>query len=249
VYTRFNEKEELSGRMWGSRADLGARLSEAQAGELFVWLAKQFPHAEDPDRGEPGAMSSRETVGRFRDAIMGDLKDRGTGAAAGGASPTATTGTAGKPSKTPPPGPTPSDESKLRLFVKDHLDKDLRMRGILLNQEVEIRPGEFLDIYYVTVALPGTTGARASVVIEVKGCWNNEVRESMEKQLRDRYLQGASSRHGIYLVGWFLCDRWDKRDYRYRKTPKWDVEDARRFFRDQAKSLEVGATISAGFRG
>ena len=32
----------------------------------------------------------------------------------------------------------------------------------------------------------------------------------METQLRDRYLAGVSSRHGIYLVGWFLCDRWDR---------------------------------------
>lgn len=331
--------------MWGSRADLGERLTEAQAGELFVWLSKQFPHAQDPYRDDAGAMTVRETVGRFRDAIMGDLRDRGTPAAvdsirravkelpgvgwlgptlvlaqeqarrnswqplspeellalaansekrivaseaqlrdvvleslerlqsnlidagtmifvwdhvkdqsakklsaaptlatafdAGTLSTQAATGTADDPAKTPPSGPIPSDEAKLRLLVKDHLDRDLRARGILLNQEVEIRPGEFLDIY-VTVALPGTTSGRVSVVIEVKGCWNEGLKDSMEKQLRDRYLQGASSRHGIYLVGWFLCDRWDKRDYRHGKTPKWKLEDARKFFVKQAKDLGVG---------
>jgi len=153
------------------------------------------------------------------------------------ATPPAGVGTEGK--ERLPMGPVPSDEAKLRLLVKDHLDKDLRARGILLNQEVEIRPGEFLDIY-VSVLLPGELGARASIVIEIKGCWNNGLKDSMEKQLRDRYLQGVSSRHGIYLVGWFLCDRWDKRDYRYRKTPKWTLEDARKFFRAQAKALAVG---------
>jgi hypothetical protein len=136
-------------------------------------------------------------------------------------------------------GPRPGDEAKLRLLVKEHLDRDLRQRGILLNQEVEIRPGEFLDIY-VSAALPGSPAGRVAVVIEVKGCWNEGLQTSMETQLRDRYLAGVSSRHGIYLVGWFLCDRWDRGDYRYGKTPKWTLADARANFEAQAARLSVG---------
>jgi hypothetical protein len=142
-------------------------------------------------------------------------------------------------------GPRPGDEAKLRLLVKEHLDRDLRQRGILLNQEVEIRPGEFLDIY-VSAALPGPPMERAAVVIEVKGCWNDGLQTSMEAQLRDRYLAGVSSRHGIYLVGWFLCDRWDHADYRYGRTPKWTLADARSFFGAQAVALSGdGVSLSA----
>ena len=36
----------------------------------------------------------------------------------------------------------------------------------------------------------------------------------MQTQLRDRYLSGSACRHGLYVVGWFLCDQWDPNDYR-----------------------------------
>ena len=47
-----------------------------------------------------------------------------------------------------------------------------------------------------------------TLVIEVKGCWNRELRSAMRTQLADRYLS-ASRRYGIYLPVWFGPAHWD----------------------------------------
>ena len=58
----------------------------------------------------------------------------------------------------------------------------------------------------------------------------------METQLRDRYLRENQCGHGLYLVAWFLCDKW-KDENRKKKTPRWSIEKARTFFENQAKTL------------
>ena len=50
---------------------------------------------------------------------------------------------------------------------------------------------------------------RLTVIIEVKGCWNAEVKTAISSQLVEDYLKPHNWTHGIYLVGWFICDRWD----------------------------------------
>ena len=43
------------------------------------------------------------------------------------------------------------------------------------------------------------------VVIEVKGCWNPELKVSMETQLVNRYLRDNFYTHGIYVSGGFTA--------------------------------------------
>ena len=50
---------------------------------------------------------------------------------------------------------------------------------------------------------------RLTVIIEVKGCWNAEVKTAIPSQLVEDYLKPHNWTHGIYLVGWFICDRSD----------------------------------------
>jgi len=57
---------------------LAQRLSEDQLGELYVWLARQYPHAEDPRFDGPHAVGPREMLGDFRDGILAYLQSRGT---------------------------------------------------------------------------------------------------------------------------------------------------------------------------
>jgi len=75
------------------------------------------------------------------------------------------------------------------------------------------------------------------VIIEVKGCWHKEVETAIETQLLNRYLNESGCDHGIYLVGWFSCNQWDKRDSRKNKLSASNIEEARSTLDRQANSL------------
>jgi hypothetical protein len=102
-----------------------------------------------------------------------------------------------------------------------------------LGREVQTRRGNLTDVFVETfILLPnGDFGDKITVVIEVKGCWHDELKTAMETQLVDRYLVPSGYQYGLYLVGWFLCDKWDESDSRKRKTPKWSFEETRETFR------------------
>jgi hypothetical protein len=57
-------------------------LEEAQLGELWLWLENAFPANEDPDFDEVHTVGPRETVGRFRDDVLGRLRTTPSDAAA-----------------------------------------------------------------------------------------------------------------------------------------------------------------------
>lgn len=138
----------------------------------------------------------------------------------------------------------PKDENSYSDFVKNRLDDLLRKKGVIHNREVEIRrpgigQGERVDIHVDAVTFDEYRQEydRIKLIIEVKGCWNKGVKTAMETQLRDRYMNEVDCRVGIYLVGWFLCDAWDKDHYQYKDTPKLALEDARDLFNQQAAGL------------
>jgi hypothetical protein len=140
----------------------------------------------------------------------------------------------------------PKEENELSDYIVLHLRRDIQQRAIVANREVEIRrgegtgQGERTDIKIDAIA-PGQRldeYKRLTVIVEVKGCWNQHLKQNMEKQLRDRYLAESLCRHGLYLVGWFSCPQWDADDGRKKRTPKkMTFEKARRFFDDQAAAL------------
>ena len=45
------------------------------------------------------------------------------------------------------------------------------------------------------------------------------------------------SQHGMYVVGWYLCDGWDNSDYRKGNTPWASQDEAMQELNDQAKQL------------
>jgi hypothetical protein len=139
----------------------------------------------------------------------------------------------------------PKDEPALSGYVARHLAADLRDRGLVVNREVQIRLGEFTDIHVDAVA-PGRGNEPAYVItaiIEVKGCWNRELDTAMEEQLVGRYLTNHQCPNGLYLVGWFNCDRWDADDYRRSASPAYSVADARERFQRQAAALVQAGRI------
>ncbi|MBI4319905.1 MAG: hypothetical protein HY675_15560 [Chloroflexi bacterium] len=53
-------------------------LTESEAGDLYVWLAREFPHSEDPRFDDAHCIGPRESVAHWRDAILRNLQERGT---------------------------------------------------------------------------------------------------------------------------------------------------------------------------
>lgn len=62
-------------------ASVGNKLTEDQLLDLYLWLARQFPYAEDPQYDEVHLVAPRESMTRWRDALLRQLKERGTAAA------------------------------------------------------------------------------------------------------------------------------------------------------------------------
>lgn len=135
---------------------------------------------------------------------------------------------------------TPTDEAHLSDVIKRHIQAELTGRRVVVNREVQIRSDQRTDIH-VDAVLPSTR-ERVSVVIEVKGCWNPGVRKDMAGQLVGRYLKDNPRCAGIFVVGWFLCASWSRKDGRRKKTRNWSLEEARAYFEEQARALRGSGT-------
>ena len=140
----------------------------------------------------------------------------------------------------------PKDENSFSNWLKLHLEDDLKTRGIIVNREVEIRrgegtgQGERTDIHVNAIIRERPENNlydKITVIIEVKGCWHQELNTAMQTQLVERYLKDNQCDHGLYLVGWFSCNQWDKKDRRKSQTPKMALGQAREKFACQAREL------------
>jgi hypothetical protein len=146
----------------------------------------------------------------------------------------------------------PKEEERFADVLKQHLDRDLRERGVVVHREVEIRvrlgtggaAGERTDIHVDLVERHPAQDrpVRVRAIIEVKGCWHDHVNTAMETQLRDRYLADNDCQHGLYVVGWFLCPQWDTGDGRLGKARRYmpaTIDEARTRYADQARNLSI----------
>jgi len=142
---------------------------------------------------------------------------------------------------------TPKDENLVSDYVKHEIHSRLSATGAIANREVEIRApgsadqGQRTDILVQAYKRPSGRVPEeriATVVVEVKGCWHSKLYNAMETQLRDRYLAGGGYRCGIYLVGWFVCDRWNNAEVAARKAYADDtIESVRARLDQQALDL------------
>ncbi|MCB1129781.1 MAG: hypothetical protein KDN05_01545 [Verrucomicrobiae bacterium] len=89
-------------------------------------------------------------------------------------------------------------------WLRDRIGPDSK---VVVNREVQPRRGQRTDI--LMEAWSNTPGGRnrqevpLSVTIEVKGCWNAEIRTGAKNQLLDGYLRPFGRTNGIFLVAWF----------------------------------------------
>jgi hypothetical protein len=299
------------------RKGIAERVNEQQLAYLYIWLAREFPHSEDPQHRGVFTPTARDDIMWWRDGLLKQLKERGTEEACvaverivkklphlpflkydlrdARAQTRLSTWVPLKPSevitlltdeekrvvqngdqllgviveslrrleaklqgKTPAvidlwneirgKGKSfkywPKDEDRLSDYVKRHLESELVGSGVVINREVEIRrgtgkgDGERTDIHVdaVVKSASGEVFSVVSVIIETKGCWNRDLRTAMADQLVGRYLKD-NIHHGLYLVGWFLCDRWDGADRRKGQTPKIDIDEIQKELDQQAQAL------------
>ncbi len=137
----------------------------------------------------------------------------------------------------------PKNENALSDRIARHLQGELEGRRIVVDREVQVNWNKKTDIK-ITAFKPEESEAESpcKLVIEVKGFWNKDLKTAMEKQLIGEYLFGENLSHGIYLVGWFYCSEWWEADNRKKRNKsifgKKGIEQARDFFRKQAKELQ-----------
>lgn len=140
----------------------------------------------------------------------------------------------------------PKSESHLSNNVAEHLRRDLQAQRIVVNREVEIRPGEETDVHVTTFkhAPNGQVLEPITAIIEAKGCWHDELEKAMQTQLVGRYLRENRCAYGIYLVGWFDCAKWTGEHPAKSQCPSYGIDEANKRFGKQA--LELSKTGGEG---
>jgi hypothetical protein len=136
----------------------------------------------------------------------------------------------------------PKEEEAISDWVKIELEALLISRAIILNREVQIHIKEKTDIHVDAISQqnPNAEFGRAKVIIEVKGCWNPDQKTAMRDQLVNRYLAQNDCTHGIFLLGWFVCDEWSRNDRRRRQMKFATRCQAEEYFKAQVDRLSAG---------
>lgn len=146
----------------------------------------------------------------------------------------------------------PKPENDFSDYIKIYLQDNISKRGIVLNREVEIsRPvgsgiGNRTDIH-IDAIFPKPRSKEYDIItaiIEVKGCWNKDLNISMENQLYRDYMKQCNTNFGIYLIGWFSCDKWDNQDYKKRQTPSGTIAEIREKYSIQSVKLNEKTSIT-----
>ena len=110
----------------------------------------------------------------------------------------------------------PAWEDNLSNLICAFLREHLAERKPVINREVEIQPkhieGARTDIHVQASDPRNSASQPLTVIIEVKGCWNTEIRTAISRQLVP-YLQPHPGWAGIFLVGHFHHPGGEHPDY------------------------------------
>ena len=134
----------------------------------------------------------------------------------------------------------PKKEEEVSDWLKRQLDELLVARGVVLNREVRIHVYERTDVHVEAVSADPKAIANIKAIVEVKGCWHDEVKTAMETQLLNTYLVNNDCRQGIFLVFWFVCAAWSGNDRRKKRVAFASAAEMRQFLEEQAIALSRG---------
>ncbi len=138
----------------------------------------------------------------------------------------------------------PRTENQFTTLLTERIKP--KLDGVVLRQEVQLNlhyagtAGSEPDIEAIVLY----AGQEISVFVEVKGIWHKDVETSIEHQLADRYLTGARSLTGIYLVAAFASEHWADGDSRREKARRHDPGQLRQYLEVEAEHLSTdGKTV------
>ena len=139
----------------------------------------------------------------------------------------------------------PAWEDTLSNLVAAFLREHLAGHKLVINREVEIWParidGSRTDVH-VQAADPRDSAAEPlTVVIEVKGCWNSEIKTGVTGQLLP-YLKPRPGWAGIFLVGYFHSPAHEHP--KYKGSPKDGDKPATRGRHRTSKKHTHGQVLS-----
>jgi len=100
----------------------------------------------------------------------------------------------------------------------------------------EGNPGSLTDVFVEVPAAGMASGARVTVIVEVKRSCNSEVKHALKLQLVDRYLAEDGTDYGVYVVAFFD----NSTGLRRSDKPKWrTIEEAKDDLTAQADVVSV----------
>lgn len=140
---------------------------------------------------------------------------------------------------------SPKEENLFSDYLKIRLQEILNNHFIVVNREVEIKSnrgsfgGERTDLH-INAFIKREDGTREddiTLIIEVKGNWHEELLDAMNSQLFQRYMGHEGCDYGVYLVGWFGSELWEKPKSMSKKVRDMSYETAKKYFRDQSEKI------------
>jgi hypothetical protein len=69
----------------------------------------------------------------------------------------------------------------------------------------------------------------------------------MKTQLVDRYLAESQCAYGLYLIGWFNCNQWDREDSRRNAAPWVEASEMQEKYAAQAVTLSQHGRLIKAF--
>lgn len=72
--------ERIASQGYRFNDSLGKKFSEQELADFYIWLAQQYPYAEDPQHpsGEMYTITARDSVASWRGGVLRNLEERGT---------------------------------------------------------------------------------------------------------------------------------------------------------------------------
>ncbi|MGF0244783.1 NACHT domain-containing protein [Rhodococcus erythropolis] len=130
----------------------------------------------------------------------------------------------------------PKSEDEVSDFLRNELQTFLRVRGAIINREVQVRrikksgmpERTDLRVEAITPAGRSIPGEIVVIIGEVKGCWNKDIETSIQSQLVERYMADLHTSVGIYIAVWFDLDSWTITDRRRRNAAKYATAEGLR---------------------
>ncbi|MEU1591282.1 hypothetical protein ABZ468_00110 [Streptomyces sp. NPDC005708] len=146
----------------------------------------------------------------------------------------------------------PCWEEDFSDLVAALLRQDIGGHRVVINREVQVDrpgfPGKRTDIQIQATAPPADGDGPLTVIIECKGCWNQDLPTALADQLVRDYLRTPYTA-GIYLIGYFDCDRWspEERGKRHRAARNHTISSLQREqdARAQEQRDQQGAIVTA----